>query len=421
MPTPSKAELLALLQSEKLGATGFDAVMQRVVSIFLDKNYDVTGGGITELTGDVTAGPGTGSQAATVAGLQGVPVSAAAPSPGFALSYDGTEWVPAIEGFEYFFGPSLTQDPTTNVYSVWADMLAAIALQPSGVAPTITVVGIAMVTPGVWDLRGGTLRASALLPGVSGLTVPADATLDNLATVTDGLILELQPSSSPSLTFSATPTIQTLFVGLAACVYNSGSAPAWVTPGGGATIVLASQSAAWDVAGPLSAPIIQGTAGDNILCIAPVSLAPIPANWISGSGSLSYQLAVNADTPALAGWLGSITGEQEQVVYPALAAQYAGSVATPPVASGATYNVVRGDEFVRVAPTGVGNISVVLPDPALFQGQTVTVKKTTSDVIDAVTMTTVAGLIDGLASYPLPASAYSVLGFRSDGTDWWVV
>jgi len=38
-----------------------------------------------------------------------------------------------------------------------------------------------------------------------------------------------------------------------------------------------------------------------------------------------------------------------------------------------------------------------------------------------VTMTTVAGLIDGLASYPLPASAYSVLGFRSDGTDWWVV
>jgi len=381
------------------------------------------GGGITELTGDVIAGPGTGSQAATVVGLQNVPVSAAAPSPGFALSYDGAQWVPAIEGFEYFFGPSLTQDPTTNVYSVWSDMMAAIALQPSGVAPTITVVGIASVPfPGVWDLRGGTLRASALVPGVSGLTVPAGATLDNLATVTDGLILELQPSfSGESLTFSATPTIQVLFVGLAACVTNSGSAPAWVTPGTGATIVLASQSAAWDVAGPLSAPIIQGTAADNILCIAPVSLAPIPADWISGSGSLSYQLAVNADTPALAGWLGSITVQQEQVVYPALASQYAGQIATPPVASGAIYNVVRGDEFVRVAPTGVGNISVVLPDPALFTGQTVTVKKTTSDVIDAVTMTTVPGLIDGLVSYPLPASAYSVLGFRSDGSNWWVV
>jgi len=381
------------------------------------------GGGITELTGDVVAGPGTGSQPATVVGLQGVPVSAAAPSPGFALSYDGAQWVPAIEGFEYFFGPSLTQDPTTNVYSVWSDMMAAIALQPSGVAPTITVVGIATVTPsGVWDLRGGTLRASAIVPGVSGLTVPAGVTLDNLATVTDGLILELKPSfSGESLTFSATPTIQVLFVGLAACVTNSGSAPAWVTPGTGATIVLASQSAAWDVAGPLSAPIIQGTAADNILCIAPVSLAPIPADWISGSGSLSYQLAVNADTPALAGWLGSITVQQEQVVYPALASQYAGQIATPPVASGGTYNVVRGDEFVRVAPTGVGNISVVLPNPAGYTGQTVTVKKTTSDVIDAVTMTTVAGSIDGLVSYPLPASAYSVLGFRSDGSNWWVV
>ena len=380
-----------------------------------------SGGGITALTGDVAA-TGPGSAAASVVGLRGVSVSAASPSPGFTLSYDGTEWVPAIEGFEYFFGGSLTQDPTTNVYSSWSDMMAAIALQPPGVAPTITIVGIASVTPGVWDLRGGTLRASALVPGVSGLTVPAGATLDNLATVTDGLILELQPSfPGESLTFSATPAIQVLFVGLTACVYNSGSFPAWLTPGTGATIVLASQSAAWNAAPALSAPIIGGAAGDTILCIAPVALAPIPDDWISGTGSLFYQIAVNADTPALSGWLGTITVQQEQVVYPALATQYAGQIATPPVASGGTYNVVRGDELVRVAPTGVGNISVVLPDPAQATGQTVTVKKTTSDVIDAVTMTTVAGLIDGLASYPLPASAYSVLGFRSDGVDWWVV
>lgn len=96
-------------------------------------------------------------------------------------------------------------------------------------------------------------------------------------------------------------------------------------------------------------------------------------------------------------------------------------VVDPPVASGATYNVAQGNEFVRVAPTGVGNISIVLPDAALFQGETVTVKKITADVIDAVDMTAVAGLIDGLASYPLPASAYSVLAFCSDGADWWVI
>jgi hypothetical protein len=380
-----------------------------------------SGSGITALTGDVTA-TGPGSAAASVVGLQGVPVNPAAPSPGFALSYDGTEWVPAIEGFAYFFGPSLTQDPTANVYQSWSDMMAAIALQPPGVAPTITVVGIATVTAGVWDLRGGTLRASALVPGVSGLTVPAGATLDNLATVADGLILELQPSfPGESLTFSATPAVQVLFVGLAACVYNSGSAPAWLTPGGGATIVLASQSAAWNAVPAPTAPIIQGAAGDIILCVAPVSLAPIPDDWISGSGSLSYQLAVNADTPALSGWSGSVVLQQEQVMYAALASQYAGQIATPPVASGGSYSCVRGDELVRVAPTGVGGISVTLPAANVCTGQTVTVKKTTSDVIDAITVSAAAGNIDGAANYALPASAYSVLSFRSDGSDWWVV
>ena len=50
--------------------------------------------GITELTGDVEAGPGDGSQAATVTGLRNNPVSAIAPNAGDVLVWDGTEWVP---------------------------------------------------------------------------------------------------------------------------------------------------------------------------------------------------------------------------------------------------------------------------------------------------------------------------------------
>lgn len=48
--------------------------------------------GITELTQDVLAGPGTGTQAATVVGLQTVPVDPTAPATGDVLEYDGSQW-----------------------------------------------------------------------------------------------------------------------------------------------------------------------------------------------------------------------------------------------------------------------------------------------------------------------------------------
>lgn len=56
------------------------------------------GGGINQLTGDVLAGPGTGSQPASVVALQGNPVSAVAPAFGEALVWDGTQWLPTPGG-----------------------------------------------------------------------------------------------------------------------------------------------------------------------------------------------------------------------------------------------------------------------------------------------------------------------------------
>lgn len=65
-----------------------------------------SGGGITELTGDVTAGPGSGSQAAMVVGIQGVQVNSSPPDPSAVLTYDGVGWTPAIKvgagGADYF-------------------------------------------------------------------------------------------------------------------------------------------------------------------------------------------------------------------------------------------------------------------------------------------------------------------------------
>lgn len=57
------------------------------------------GSGITQLTQDVLAGPGSGSQAATVVAIQTYPVSATAPAPGEALVWNGVAYVPtAVAG-----------------------------------------------------------------------------------------------------------------------------------------------------------------------------------------------------------------------------------------------------------------------------------------------------------------------------------
>lgn len=99
------------------------------------------------------------------------------------------------------------------------------------------------------------------------------------------------------------------------------------------------------------------------------------------------------------------------------------NVIAPAVAvpSGGSHTCTAGNEFVRVAPTGAGAITVTLPDPATTTGQKITVKKVTNDATDAVNVTPSVGNIDGAAvAYPLPLSAYSVLSFVSDGTDYWV-
>ena len=383
------------------------------------------GQGLNQLTGDVTAGPGSGSQAATVVGIQGTPVNATPPQPGFTLSYDGVEWVPAIEGFAYFFGSALTQDPAQNVYSVWSDMLASIALQPTGVVPVITIVGIETVPAGTWDLRRGILRSPELVTGLSRLIVPTGATIDNLSQIDYGLVLECRPTiAGESLTFSATPGIHALVVGLSSVLVNSGSAPAWVSPGGGTTCVLASNGAPWAAEPAPTAPLIAVGPGDALLAVMPVALDPWPAGWAAGTPTslLQYFVQVSGELPPIPLWGGSVGTARQQVVYGALAQLYADTV-TPaaPVVSGGTHTCVRGDEFVRVAPTGAGAITITLPDPTTTTGRTITVKKTTTDVIDAINVVPTAGLIDGAASYPLPASAYSTLSFRSDGTDYWVV
>lgn len=73
-----------------------------IISYYLKKGnmsgFISRGGGSFQLIQDVLAGPGTGSQSATVAGIQSHPVNNANPTTGDALVWNGTEWAPTTVG-----------------------------------------------------------------------------------------------------------------------------------------------------------------------------------------------------------------------------------------------------------------------------------------------------------------------------------
>lgn len=128
-----------------------------------------SGGGITTLTGDVTAGPGVGSQAATVVKLQGRTVDSAAPSVNDVLAWDGTKWAPApapsatsafrytATGGESDFMVTLPVAKATDTYKVVASC--------AGVA---TIVGIDLPDVLAADRTTTQFRVITSLPLTAG-------------------------------------------------------------------------------------------------------------------------------------------------------------------------------------------------------------------------------------------------------------
>jgi hypothetical protein len=128
--------------------------------------------GITQLTGDVLAGPGSGAQPATVAGLQNNPVAIAAPVSNQVLTWNGSAWAPGSVssgssgggGVIYYMNQGTApQAPTVNL--------------PAGVQQFGQVAEIAgaTVTSGVLPTVGNVVVASFVTDvGVPGLTaIPA--------------------------------------------------------------------------------------------------------------------------------------------------------------------------------------------------------------------------------------------------------
>ena len=70
-------------------------------------------------------------------------------------------------------------------------------------------------------------------------------------------------------------------------------------------------------------------------------------------------------------------------------------------------------------PPGYGN-AVVLPDATLNEGRSICLQLISSQGPDIVTIKSIAGNINGLATYPFPTALYTKRTFISDGTNWYV-
>lgn len=130
-------------------------------------------GGITELTGDVLSGPGSGTQNASVVALQGAPVSAIAPADGQVLVWNGAEWVPGTQaaggsggGGQVYYMNAGTGGAAPVVG------LPGTPLQLGLVAevPLSTIASSPLPSNGTWALVAGFVT-DTLTPGV--LVLPA--------------------------------------------------------------------------------------------------------------------------------------------------------------------------------------------------------------------------------------------------------
>lgn len=169
---------------------------------------------------------------------------------------------------------------------------------------------------------------------------------------------------------------------------------------------------------------VDGNSGNISLTTGSASGTGTRGDLSIDSNNVNVDLAGELSLNGAPGSAGEVLTSNGPGVAPTWQPAGGGSAVSPvtPVPSGGSHTCTAGNELVRVAPTGVGNITVTLPNPSTTTGKTITVKKTTSDVIDTVNIVPSVGNIDGSAlAYPLPASAYSVLSFISDGSNYWVI
>lgn len=271
--------------------------------------------GITQLTGDVTAGPGSGSQAATVVAIQGSSVSNTAPTDAQLLIYvNGTsKWTPA----------SVSVDATISNSGA---LTLATVNSNVGTFASVTVNAKGLVTAAA-DLSGDiTTSGSVATAAATQNNITSIPNLATVGTITSGAWhgTAIGPTyggtgltsytTGDTLYASATNVLSKLGIGSSGQVLTvSGGIPSWATPTNGTvttvsvattngfagTVANASTTPAITISTTVNSPVLAGngtaisaasTTGSGstvVLSASPTISGTLSTSAISASGAIN--------------------------------------------------------------------------------------------------------------------------------------
>lgn len=310
-----------------------------------------------------------------------------------------------------------------ELYAVWTllDAPKAIGIKPE--------IGTQLHVPaGTWDIEGASIyNVRGLSQPTCELVLDDGAVLHDLSELGETVTL-IGQSTTPSLTFSpADPAngIRILKLNIGSGIRNDGPSVmvAWDKDSTTDVLIFGLISGNFISSAVPIVDVTPAGAFSSIVGIAAYEGAFFGSNVISGAnagGAAVIAFLVQQgrfDLLGQAGWAGAPLAAWQTFQVQSFPRV---NIQTDAVVAGA-YFVLNGSEFVRVAPDGsLTPIAITLPDPTGFPDETVLVKKTNAEIATAITVVAAGGsTIDGVLSYPLPATPYSMLRFVSDGANWW--
>ena len=261
---------------------------------------------LTALTGDVTAS-GTGSQAATVARIQGRNVLSTAPTNGQVLAWNGTAWAPAAAA---------------------AAGVSSFSAGTTGLSPSTASTGAVTLAGTLAIANGGTGQTTqqAAINALAGATTSGQYLRGNGTNVT---LSAIQAADVPTLNQNTTGTASNVTGTVAVANGGTGATTLTGLVKGNGTSAFIAATAGTDYVVPSGS--ITGTAGNVTGTVAIAN---------GGTGQTTAANAINALVPAQSGQSGKVLTTN-------------GSVVSWGTAGGGGITALTGD----VSASGSGSVS----------------------------------------------------------------
>lgn len=224
--------------------------------------------------------------------------------------------------------PGAVPDPSKNVFTTQAGLMAALDALPQGVTPTIQFLGnftwsdVGMPVSG-WNMRLGEWRSPVLATGSITVTIPEGVKINSLTTISNGLLVEANPTATTPFNWDyidalAPSIVWVLAVGLGACLRNGGSIPLIEGPGTGKFIVIATNSPSFSAVPPSTAPFVNADAPDIVIEAQTFSgfYGSLPDGWLMGSCNRVQQRGLDTRPANNPGATGPVVFEAQSILNP---------------------------------------------------------------------------------------------------------